>query len=263
MRPVLLFLLLLLTGFSPALLAPSCTITADGGQFTTDNFGNVYLVNEETIRKYNAACAFQKEFSNKNFGPITSADATNALRIVLFYRDFNRVVFLDNTMSQNGEAVQLENLGFPMATLVCSSHDNGLWIFDRQNFELIRLNRNLQVEQRTGNLSQVLDATVQPNFIIEKDNRLFLNNPSTGVLIFDVFGTYSKTIPVKDLKTLQIVDDNLVYYKAGSLQLWNIQTAEESAFEEPQDTSATGMRIEKNAVYVMRKDGIRVYNRGQ
>ena len=224
-RPVILFLFILLS-CSFIQTGTSYTINEAATNFTTDNLGNAYLINGPTIRKFDSHGIFQKEFSNKNFGAVSSADATNALRIVLFYRDFNRVVFLDNTMSQNGDPVQLEALGFPLATLAASSHDNGLWIYDQQNFELVRFNRSLQIEQRTGNLSQVLGIdSLQPDFILEKDNRLFLHNPTTGIMIFDIFGTYSKTIPVKGIKTFQVEDDNIIWF-AKEMNYINIRTLE-------------------------------------
>lgn len=223
-RPFLLLLLLLSCSFISS--DSTFTINEPATNFTTDNLGNAYLINGPTIRKFDSHGIFQKEFSNKNFGAVSSVDATNALRIVLFYRDFNRVIFLDNTMSQNGDPVQLEALGFPLATLAAYSHDNGLWIYDQQNFELIRFNRSLQIEQRTGNLSQVLGIdSLQPDFILEKDNRLFLHNPSTGIMIFDIFGTYSKTIPVKDLKNFQVEDDNIIWF-AKEMNYVNIRTLE-------------------------------------
>lgn len=255
-------LLVFAFAFKPAGVVPSCTIGKTAASFTTDNLGNVYLTQGTSISKYNAQCSFQKEFSNKSFGTISSADATNALRIVLFYRDFSRVVFLDNTMSQNGEAVQLESLGFPMTSLVASSHDNGLWIFDQQNFELVRFNQNMQPEQRTGNLSQLLGIdSLQPNFLIEKDNKLFLNNPSTGVLVFDVFGTYSKTIPVLSLKSLQVNDDHILYFSGGNMRSQSLLTGEETLYTEPNDPEALDMRMEKTAVYVLKKNGMEMYYR--
>ena len=258
-----LFLLLFFIptlAFSPAKQA-DIILKAEAEKMITDNIGNVYLIKGESISKYDPKGILQKTYSNKTFGPITSADATNALRIVLFYKDFNRLVFLDNTMSQNGDPIQLEALGFPLASLVCSSHDNGLWIYDRQNFELLRLDQTLHIEQRTGNLSQLLSIELQPNFIIEKDNRLFLGNPSTGILVFDVFGTYSKTIPEKELKNFQVVDDNLVYFKNDTMRTWNLLTQEQINFSQPIDTGASDMRLEKNAVFVLEKKQLLIYNR--
>lgn len=255
---LLLLLLLPLLAAGPQQLA---VIREKSDQLLTDNLGNVYLVSADRIRKFDQRGAFQKEFSNKNFGAITAADATNPLRILLFYRDFSRIIFLDNTLSQNGEPVQLEALGYPLTTLAATSYDNGLWIYDQQNFELLRLNRQLQVEQRTGNLSQQLGIELRPNFIIEKDNRLFMNNPETGVLVFDVFGTYSKQLPLPGLKQFQIDDDALIWFDGKQLHSYALATYENTVFEKPVDSLARNMRIEKPLVVVQHADSVLIYPR--
>jgi hypothetical protein len=254
-------LLLLLLPLLAAGPQQQAVIREKSDQLLTDNLGNVYLVSADRIRKFDQRGLFQKEFSNKNFGAITTADATNPLRILLFYRDFSRIIFLDNTLSQNGEPVQLEALGYPLATLAATSYDNGLWIYDQQNFELLRLNRQLQVEQRTGNLAQQLGIELKPNFIIEKDNRLFMNNPETGVLVFDVFGTYSKQLPLPGLKQFQIDDDALIWFDGKQLHSYALATYENTLFEKPVDTLARTMRIEKPMVVVQRNDSVLIYPR--
>ncbi len=257
-----LLLLLPLISFAPETLIPDVVVKIEAEKMTTDNLGNVYLSKGESISKYDSLGVLQKTFSNKNFGAITSIDATNALRIVLFYKDFNRVVTLDNTLSQNGEALTLETIGVPMVSLVAASHDNGLWIYDVQNFEIIRLNRNLQIENRSGNLSQLLGIELQPNFLIEKDNRLFLNNPKTGILVFDVFGTYSKTLPVLNLKTFQVVDDAVLYYEQDHLQMDFIKLLDHIDYTNPiGDSTTITMRMERNAVFVLKEKHLDIYLR--
>lgn len=258
------FILLLLTiaAFSPETRRPDVIVNVEAEKMTSDNLGNVYLIKDESIFKYDSLGTLQKTFSNKTFGAITSADATNALRIILFYKDFNRVVTLDNTLSQNGEPLTLETIGFPMTSLVAASHDNGLWLYDMRNFELIRLNRNLQVEHRSGNLSQILGIELQPNFLIEKDNRVFLNNPGTGILLFDVFGTYSKTLPVTGLKSFQVVDNSVIFYKEGILQAEAILVNDHISYIDPVGDSTTkDMRMERNAIFVLDEKQLIIYRK--
>lgn len=258
----LLILLLTFVAFVPETRQPDVMVNVVAEKMTSDNLGNVYLIKDESIFKYDSLGVLQKTFSNKTFGAITSADATNALRIILFYKDFNRVVTLDNTLSENGEALTLETIGFPMTSLVAASHDNGLWIYDMRNFELIRLNRNLQVEHRSGNLSQILGIELQPNFLIEKDNRVFLNNPGTGIILFDVFGTYSKTLPITNLKSFQVVDNTVVYYKEGILQADAILVNDHLVYTSPVGDSATkDMRMERNAIFVLNEKRLDIYHK--
>lgn len=240
---------------------PDHVLVAKANLVVTDNLSNVYLVTNDQFTKYNGKLIHSKEFSNKNFGAITSADVNNPLRILLFYRDFGRIVFLDNTLSQNGDPLALEKLGFPMATLAASSFDNGIWIYDQPSFELVRFNNSLEISNRTGNLSQILGIELQPNFILEKDNRIFLNNPTTGILIFDVFGTFIKTIPVYNLTSFQVADDDIVYFSEGSLHAWNIKTAENTDFIEPINDNALNMRMEKEVILVHDSTSVSIYNR--
>lgn len=240
---------------------PDHVLVTKANLVVTDNLSNVYLVTNDQFTKYNGKLIHSKEFSNKNFGAITSADVNNPLRILLFYRDFGRIVFLDNTLSQNGDPLALEKLGFPMATLAASSFDNGIWIYDQPSFELVRFNNSLEISNRTGNLSQILGIELQPNFILEKDNRIFLNNPTTGILIFDVFGTFIKTIPVYNLTSFQVADDDIIYFSEGSLHAWNIKTAEVIDFIEPINDNALNMRMEKEIILVHDSTTVSIYDR--
>ncbi|HEU4717502.1 MAG TPA: hypothetical protein VFU15_06705 [Bacteroidia bacterium] len=255
--PVFAFLLLVVFAFTGD---GSIFIREPYDFFTTDNLGNVYLVKNSVIRKFDSKGVFQKEFSNKNFGPVTSFDATNPLRLVVFYRDFSRVVFLDNTLSQNGEPVALESLGFPLATLVCSSHDNGLWIYDQQNSELIRFDRNLQVENRTGNITQLTGQTLRPSFLLEADNKLFLDNPSSGALVFDALGTYSQTLPVDSVRSFQVSDGSLYFFAHRKFTGMPISPGDLTVLP-VSDTLVTGYRMEKNAFYAGTSEGVKIIPR--
>lgn len=256
-----ILLAFLFCSFAVQEIRPDFTLKAPSDQMLTDNLSNVYLIHNDQIRKYNSKLELMKEFSNKNFGSISSADVTNPLRIVLFYRDFGRVIFLDNTLSQNGEPLAMEKLGFPLASLVGSSHDNGFWVYDQPTFEMVRFDQNLSITSRSGNLSQILGIELQPDFILEKDNRLFLNNPQTGVMVFDVFGTYIKTIPLKGLHTFQVADESIIYFQNGELQAWNLITNETTLYEEPKRGDARNIRLEKESIVVQDSASVDLYIR--
>ncbi|MGZ4100177.1 MAG: hypothetical protein ACXVNM_14925, partial [Bacteroidia bacterium] len=87
--------------------------------FTTDNIGNVYTVKDDELVKYLPTGKFFLRYSNLKLGNITTVDATNPLKLVLYYRDFQQIVFLDNQLSLNSEPVSLEKLGYEQTDLVC------------------------------------------------------------------------------------------------------------------------------------------------
>ncbi len=160
------------------------TLKQKHNYFTTDNLNNIYLINGEEIIKYNPAGKMLLNYSNKRYGNITSVDATNALKILLYYKDFQQMLFLDNQLSLNGEAISLEKLGLEQCDLTCTSFNNSFWVYSKQNNELIRYNENSQQIAKTGNLKQLLQAELKPNFMIEHNSYLFLNCPEIGIYVF-------------------------------------------------------------------------------
>ncbi len=251
-------LLLVLFAFrhSDLILVKSLAVKAE--KVTTDNLSNIYLINNDVLQKYDPQGNLMKTYSNKTFGRINTVDASNPLRIILFYRSFLQVVFLDNTLAQNGDPVSVESLGYPLAQFVCSSHDNGMWIYDEQNFELIRFDQYLQLSNQTGNLAQILGMDLKPQSLIEYDNRLYLNNPSSGILVFDIFGTYYNTIPIKGIRDFQFKEDALLYYLNGRLNSFNTKTLEQTFTLLP-DSAAISIRVANEKLYSLGKEALGIY----
>lgn len=190
----------------------------------TDGFGNIYLINNNEIMKYNASGISQKKFSTKRYGKIDFVDATNPLKILVYYKDFQQLLFLDNQLTPSSDMISLENIGHEQASLVCSSANNSFWLYDKQNNELVRFNAELQTLVKTGNLKRILDIDLKPNFIKEHNGYLYLNCPEEGILLFDIYGTFTKTIPLKNLKEFNVINGNVFYFQNGALKEYQSQT---------------------------------------
>lgn len=231
----LLFIVLFISSncFSQGKYSLVKTIEIESDFFTTDNQSNVYAVKANELSKFDKTGKLLYKYSNKNLGNITFVDASNMLRVLIFYKDFLQVVFLDNTLSANGEIVSFDKIGFQQAQLVCSSHNSCMWMYDQQNFSLIRLDKNLEKIQETNNLNTMQNDTLQPSGLLEYDNRVYLNNPKSGILIFDIYGTYYKTIPIKNANQFQPIGDWVYYLLDKKVKAYNIKTTEEKEFEMP------------------------------
>lgn len=191
-----------------------------------DNFGNIYVISQHEISKYNANGIFQKQFSTKRYGKIESVDVMNPLKILAYYKDFQQIVFLDNQLTPSSTPISLENLGYEQASLACASANNSFWVFDNQNNELLKFDNELKTLVKTGNLKRLLDIDIKPNFMQEHNNYLFLNCPNEGILVFDTYGTYSKTIPLKMLKEFTIINGHVFYFENHTLKEYQSQTFE-------------------------------------
>jgi hypothetical protein len=229
------------------------TIKSTADFFTTDNLGNTYLVKGEEIKKYSQTGDLVKIFSNKTVGKITSIDVTNPLRILVFYKDFATILIIDDLLSQNGDPMNLQDYSLEQSDVICTSFNNGIWFFNRENMELVRLNESFKPVVNTGNLNRLLGTDLKPNFMIEHNGYIFLNNPLEGSLIFDIYGTYFKTIPVKGLQHFQVKDNFMFYYLDGILKSYNIKdlTQKELTFK-----NVTDVRIEKENYFLFYPDSV-------
>lgn len=230
-------------GDETPLLRIKATHTAFGG----DNIGNIYTVNEDELVKYQPSGKFFTRYSNLRLGSITTLDATNPLKLLLYYRDFQQIVFLDNQLSQNSAPVSLETLGYEQTWLVCAGANNSFWIYNKQNNELIRFDENSKKIASTGNLKQVLNADLNPDFMREYNGYLFLNCPGSGIYVFDIFGAFSKVIALKGLTSFQVAEDILYYQRDSVLCSYNHRLFEESCKRLP-----TGPKKAKAAYYNQR-----------
>lgn len=235
-----------------------CKIPFAGGAFATDNLQNIYLYHGNSIKKYTPQGQLLYNYSDKSYGPITSVDVNDPMKVLIFYKDFPEVVLLDNTLSQNGNPFSPSDVGYPLSTLACTSHDNGIWLYDAQNFQLIRLDVNLNITQKTGNLAQAIGIELNPDYLMEYNNFVYLNDSAQGILVFDSYGTYYKTIPITGLNTFEVRGDNLFYVSKNRIHTFHLKTIMEDETMAP-DTLATDIRIERNLLYEKYNDTLRIF----
>ena len=259
-------LLLLYLGLFPgSIMAPSeewqilWKVQAKGTDMYADNLGNPFVVNGDELIKLRDDGQLFRRYSNKTLGHISSVDVSNPLKILVFYKDFSRIVFLDNTLSENGTAINLDERDLEQTSLVCTSYDNGFWLFEPVHFRLIRFNQHLQESVRVLNLNQVLNGPLQPIALCENENRLFMNDPQRGIILFDVFGTYVKTIPLKGVRKFQVTGDIIIYADQDEfLKIFNLKTLQQTRIELPIQMYAD-WQFEIERLYMLANDSLTAF----
>jgi len=221
-----------------------------------DNLFNVYTIHESEIAKYNSQGKFQIRYSDKRLGEIGQVDVEYPLKPLLNYPDLNNIAILDNTMSNNRGNIDLSRLNIAIGALAINSIQNHYWFYDAMTFSLIRANDNLKKITSTGNLAQVLGINLDPVYMVEFANKLYLNNPETGILVFDIFGTYIKTIPLKGLEKFQVFENEIVYFLNNQIVRYNTQLFQETVIPIP--IKCKYALIQKNRIAVQTEEGFTV-----
>lgn len=228
--------------------------------FTTDKLQNIYFISSKNeIIKLQPDGKEEFRFINKTLGQPTYIDATNPFNLLLFYPDYQNVVTLDRTLNLAGQ-VNLFEIGLFGLEAVGMAGDGNLWLFDIVNFRLKKIGQTGKTILQSADLSLELRKSIKPNFILERDQLVYVNDPVIGIMVFDVFGKYLKTLPLKNLSTFQIMENELLFYENEKLNSFHLQTLLQNSLLLPEGISTNDqLRIEKDRLYILQKEQLKVF----
>jgi len=110
-----------------------------------DSYQNLYFLKDQVLHKQGDQGNYV--FNNYQLGSITSVDIINPLKILVFYRDVNTILFLDNRLTEI-ERINFNNFSeFINISAASNAGNNQLWVFniDSQQLELF----NYRTERKT------------------------------------------------------------------------------------------------------------------
>lgn len=187
-----------------------------------DKMKHLYLVQDEhTILKYSADGELLFRYNENNLGQISVLDVTNSFRILVYYEDFNTVVFLDRTLSEI-QRFDLSDFEIWQTQAIGLASDNNLWIFDNNSYTVKKIDNSGEVITESDDLTLFLSKAPNPNRIIEFNDRLYLNSPNLGIIVFDLYGTYIKTIEIPDLDYFQLHNGQIFYIQDKSIKSYHL-----------------------------------------
>lgn len=128
-----------------------------------DNFGAVYYIEDNILYKNQGNKSIN--YSNVQFGKITSAVIFNPLKIHLFYQDFNSIVILDNRLAELTKVDFNALKKFRTVTHIAAANDNAIWLFN-QITQQLELFDYLEKKTKVTTLpisSDILDLTSNYN----------------------------------------------------------------------------------------------------
>ena len=222
-----------------------------------DPLGQVYVVTPQNeLLQYNAQGVLAYKYQNFRHGELAWVDAGNPLNILLFYPQFGQVVILDRTLSE------IALLNFPEKGLwdvsaIGRSSDNQIWLYDPVQTLIRKITVNGEYLAEGQPLSMLLPETPRPVWILEQKQEVYLYDPIQGVMVFDAFGQYLKTIPADGMEGLRIWDGYWTFWKEG--QLFFYQPLAHRAFPIELPEPATTGIFQAGRLILQTEKGFAVY----
>jgi hypothetical protein len=230
-----------------------------GNYVLVDNLGFYSVVGDYEFNRCQIDPQLEFKYSDKSLSTVTSVDLTNPLKILVFYKDLSKIVLVDNTLSRYGNDIYLDDYDLGQCILICASFNNSIWLYDQLTFQLVRLDQGLKKVTETSNIVQLIGHDIAPNFMIEDSDWLYINDPENGILVFDIYGSYFKTIPIKALSSFQVKDHNIIYVHEQKLYVYHQKTIETTEIKLPQ-IKFKSLQVTGNKLFLLGEESLYIYS---
>lgn len=232
-------------------------------RMAADKLRQLYLVTPSNeVIKYSPEGKELYRFNNNTFGDLGHIDATDPFNLLLYYPDFQVVLILDRTLNLLGE-YNLWEYGLYQPGPLGMANDNLLWVYDEPAFRLKKLDRQGRITAQSHDLNQLLPRAPSPVALIARNNLVYLHDPETGILVFDNFGQYIRTLPLAGASRFQIDDDDTLWvrrdgawthYDARAMQALPVPLPDDDAKREQ-------VWFFRDRAYVLEESGVAVWGR--
>lgn len=183
-----------------------------------DNQKSIYSLKNNILTKNSDGITYQ--YNNLSLGKITNVDFQNPLQIVVFYKNFNTVVLLDNQLN---EIKKIDfNLQSTPVTIeaVSLSSQNQIWIYDSISSKIGLYNVN------TDTFKWISTMLENPISYYESDyTHFYWTDINLNLYRISIYGTIEKLgiLPKFDVieltkngNSIYKIDDELYYYDLTS-----------------------------------------------
>ncbi len=242
-------------------LQQTAQLKADIVNFTTDNLNNIYIVSSTNqVKKLNDKLDSVGVFNDiRRYGNITTIDASNPLKVLVYYKDFASIVVLDRFLNTRN-TIDLRSQNILQVRAIAQSYDNNLWLFDELDNKIKKLDDNGKVLMESADFRVLFEEVPNPHQLIDNNGFLYLYNPIQGWLMFDYYGALKSRYAITRWHDVQVNNNllygrdssNLYYANPAELKLQKVQA------NIPLNDALKTMK-QGNRLYVLRKNGLYVY----
>lgn len=244
------------------LFRPVTTIKGDIVAFSVDNLDNIYLLSSTNqVKKLNNKGDSAAIFNDvKKFGKATLIDASNPLKILLYYRDFATIVVLDRFLNVMN-SIDLRKQNILQVRAIGQSYDNKIWVYDELENKLKKIDEDGKLLQETPDFRLLFDKAPAPQKIFDQDRFVYLYDSAQAVFVFDYYGALKNKILISGWQNFKVSGKFIYGSMANKLYRYDISTFRVEEWEMPDAIfQSQSFNFTSTRLYALKKDGIEIYS---
>ncbi|MCB0737114.1 MAG: hypothetical protein KDC92_06345 [Bacteroidetes bacterium] len=231
-------------------------------QVYSDQLSHFYVVTKKNVvEKYHVQKGFQKQFSLKRLGELHSIDVSSPNKVYCFFKDVGKIVILDNQLSEVGQ-IDLFAAGYFNIESVCRARDNAIWIFDKADARLKKIDHDgnevfISTQLNLGNTNLYplrMYETAKQLVLVDSNNLVVLNN--------QLITSFKEKIT--SISKLSFFASNIIYRDTAQWVELSLTTLEKKQVLLPASKSGQEIRnvlFAGNFMLVLIEDSIQVFTK--
>ncbi|MFN0174081.1 MAG: hypothetical protein ACKVU0_05485 [Saprospiraceae bacterium] len=238
------------------------TIPQNAHFATADHLANTYLLHGFEVEKYDSTGKFVARYSNNRLGVPAFLDASNPMKILVWYADFQTAVFLDRNMTELGR-LNVAEVGFPAVRCLASAADGNIWAYDEASSQLFKLSTSGEKLIESQPLNLEFAQRFAPMCIRDDGGQaVFLSDPVQGVAVFDPFAQLDKILMFKGLSQFEVENGVLFFAEKDSIRAenWRGGSSKKMLLPLAAQLEDTMFWLSKKRVFVRSEAEVEVYS---
>jgi hypothetical protein len=237
-------------------------INGDIVDFTVDNLDNIYILNSRNqLKKYNTDGDSVAVFNDvKKFGQVSFIDASNPLKVLLYYKGFATVIMLDRFLNIRN-TIDLRKQNIFQAKAIGQSYDNKIWVYDELENKLKKIDEDGKLMQETADFRLLLGQAPSPMKIFDENKYVYLYDSLQGVYVFDYYGALKNNIMIIRWNNFKVVGKYIFGSRGDTLYRYEISTFQYDEWKMPEQIfRSKAFNFSSSRLYALKKDAIEIYS---
>ncbi len=216
-----------------------------------DKLGNFYLVDSENnIQKFDKDQKLKFSYSNNQYGKPEMVDVINPHKILVFYKQQQTLVFLDNTLAEFSIITLDPNSFYSAAGM---ANDGNIWLFDSYYNKLLKIDFNGEKVDESFPYNNIDPDKIAYSKIIERENYVMIIEKDDDVYLFSNQAYFIKKIHLPGIIKPTILKNKIYYFNRinNTYSSYDLKYMEEAGIYDFKDLKPSIVLYENDKFYIL------------